>query len=87
MGIPGEGVKIMMKDFNDFLATLTPEAWDDVIADCGKQLSTFSNDIFMRNGVTEVKAAFRSWPAVMSIELLRRYHKWLFSNSDNSPVD
>lgn len=77
----------MMKNFDDFLATLTPEAWDDVIADCGKLLPTFSNDIFMRNGVTEVKAAFRTWPAVMSIELLRRYHKWLFGSVDDSRVD
>lgn len=74
----------MVQSFDDFLASLTPDVWDEIIEECNRSKKSFVEDILLRNGLTEAQAVFRLWPALISVELLRKYHGWLFSSLDNS---
>lgn len=68
-----------MKDFNDFLSTLTPEVYKQIAQKVNEKNIKISNNPSSQNSSVDFGNGIAAVDTIISLELLKLYHNWLNS--------
>lgn len=68
-----------MKNFNDFLSTLTPEVYDQIAESVNKCNIKVNLNPSPENDSVSVMNGIASVDLIVTLELLKHYHNWLNS--------